>query len=199
MHTMTYISGGFDLRVPIESVGDDVTLDDQFLVPELRNRVSTDPLVWPRPTEVSEIHASEIRSFPLGVPSDLGDIVTALYERGLSGIMVTPVALVVSDITVAELCRGGWVSHFENARQQDDLSREGWHYVGFDVAELNGLCSGLKGYGYKQPLWSELLRSDLPDRREENNDRLPGRISDRFRENPHCGHCSCRLQAGQVL
>ena len=29
------------------------------------------------------------------------------------------------------------------------------------------------------------LRSDLPDRREENSDRDQGRISDRFRENRH--------------
>ena len=46
--------------------------------------------------------------------------------------------------------------YFENTPCEDDLLSSGWRSLGFDTVELNGLTSGLKGIGYKEPSWSAL-------------------------------------------
>jgi hypothetical protein len=52
-----------------------------------------------------------------------------------------------------ERCGPGY---FDNAQSENDLLSTGWRFLGFDTVELNGLTSGLKGIGYKEPSWSEL-------------------------------------------
>jgi hypothetical protein len=40
--------------------------------------------------------------------------------------------------------------------EEDDLRSNGWQFMGFDVVDLYGLVSGLKGCGYVEPTWSQL-------------------------------------------
>jgi hypothetical protein len=45
--------------------------------------------------------------------------------------------------------------YFEN-QSEHELRSQGWKFLGFDVLELNGMISGLKGCSYVEPMWSQL-------------------------------------------
>jgi hypothetical protein len=79
-----------------------------------------------------------------------------LHEHGIATVGFTSVCLTISGETAAALSEDHWADHFAVALREEDLLLRGWRFLGFDVAELNGLCSGLKGCGYKEPLWSQL-------------------------------------------
>jgi hypothetical protein len=57
---------------------------------------------------------------------------------------------------VATLVKWSGPEYFDNAPSEDDLLSTGWRFLGFEPVELNGLTSGLKGIGYKEPSWSQL-------------------------------------------
>jgi len=55
--------------------------------------------------------------------------------------------------------------YFDSTPEEELLSRA-WTLAGFDVVDLSGLISGLKGCGYVEPTWSQLRRffgGDLND------------------------------------
>lgn len=151
-----YYSGGFDLRVPVESLPDDPSLVHQWLVPTNRNRISTDAMTWPIPEEVSKYERETPWSYPLGSPNNFSDLLSDLHKRGVVTLNFTPVCLVISEVAVAALSKEGWAYHFSEAPRMEELLTWGWRFLGFDIAELNGLCSGLKGCGYEEPSWSQL-------------------------------------------
>jgi hypothetical protein len=152
-----YISGGFDLRLRIELVPDEPWFADQCLVPEIRNRISADGMVWPPPEAVSDFYFSNLISYPLGLLNDLDELLAALHERGVTTVNLTPVCLTISEANVVVLCQKGWAYHFENAPTGEKLLACGWRFLGFDIVQLDGgLCSGLKGCGYIEPSWSQL-------------------------------------------
>ena len=45
--------------------------------------------------------------------------------------------------------------YFEHQRETD-LRSAGWQHLGFDVVDLDGVISGLKGCGYKEPAVEDL-------------------------------------------
>lgn len=151
-----YYSGGFDMRVPIESLTRDPELERQWLVPENQNRISTDAMVWPMPEEVSRFYEETARSFPMGCLNNFGELLSALHERGVVTVNYAPICLTIPDASVQALRKDGWVDHFAEAPKMEDLIGWGWSLLGFDVTELNGLCSGLKGCSYHEPSWSQL-------------------------------------------
>lgn len=151
-----YRSGGFDLRIRVELLADDPSLERQWLLPANRNRISTDAMVWPMPEEVSRFYLETPRSYPLGCLKDYDELLSALRDRGVATANYTPICLTISDATIAALSSSGWADHFSEAPSMKDLIAWGWRFWGFDVAELNGLCSGLKGCGYDEPSWSGL-------------------------------------------
>lgn len=151
-----YYSGGFDMRVPIELLTGDPGLERQWLVPENQNRISADAMVWPMPEEVSRFYEETPRSYPLGCLNSFSELLSALHERGVVTMNYTPICLTISDAMVQALSKKGWANHFSGTPKMEDLMTWGWRFLGFDVAELNGLCSGLKGCGYSEPTWSQL-------------------------------------------
>jgi hypothetical protein len=46
--------------------------------------------------------------------------------------------------------------YFDNRTEDEELLAEGWQFMGFDVLDLDGLISGLKGCEYVEPIWSQL-------------------------------------------
>lgn len=151
-----YFSGGFDLRFRAELLPEDPGLADQFLVPENRNRITADGLVWPSPKEVDDFLMSQPISHPLGLSNNLHGFLPALREHGIATVNLTPVCLTLSETTVRTLCNQGWAFDFKHAPCEEDLLGLGWRFLGFDTAELNGLCSGLKGIGYNERSRSQL-------------------------------------------
>jgi hypothetical protein len=151
-----YYSGGFDLRVSLESLTDEPTLQKHWLVPANQNRISADAMVWPMPEEVSRFYQETPRSYPLGCLNNFSELLSALRERGVATMNYTPICLTISEASVQTLRKKGWAYHFSGASRMEDLVKLGWRFLGFDVAELNGLCSGLKGCGYTEPSWSQL-------------------------------------------
>jgi hypothetical protein len=150
------ISGGFDLRLPIDLLKEDPCLINQFLVPENQHRITTDSLVWSTPQEIADFLIGQAVGYPLGLPTNLDQFVAALHERGVSTAGLIPVCVTLSEATVMRLRERGWSYHFQQAQWQDELLDAGWRFLGFDTAELSGLCSGLKGIGYEEPSRSQL-------------------------------------------
>ena len=151
-----YYSGGFDLRIPVEALPDDPSLADQWLVPENRNRISTDAMTWPMPEEVSKYCEETQWGYPMGCINNFSELLSDLHKRDVVTANFTPVCFTISEVTVEALSRDGWAYHFSEAPKMEDLLAWGWRFLGFDVAELNGLSSGLKGFGYIEPYWSQL-------------------------------------------
>jgi hypothetical protein len=108
------------------------------------------------PEEVSKYEMETPWGYPLGSPNNFCDFLSDLQKRGVATVNFTPVCFVISEMTVAALCNEGWAYHFAEAPRMDDLLTWGWRFLGFDISELNGLCSGLKGCGYEEPSWSQL-------------------------------------------
>jgi hypothetical protein len=151
-----YYSGGFDLRIPVEALPDDPLLAGHWLVPTNRNRISTDATAWPMPEEVFKYCVETPWSYPMGCINNFSDLLSELHKRGVVTANFTPVCFTISEVTVEALCKDGWAYHFSEAPRMEDLLTWGWQFVGFDVAELNGLSSGLKGFDYIEPSWSQL-------------------------------------------
>ncbi|MGA3197587.1 MAG: hypothetical protein ABSD39_21525, partial [Terriglobales bacterium] len=71
---------------------------------------------------------------------------------------LSPVCLTINGASMGSLIKRCGPGYFYNAPSEDDLLSTGWRFLGFDAVELNGLTSGLKGIGYKEPSLSELRK-----------------------------------------
>lgn len=151
-------SGGFSLRTRVELQGEDPRQADQYLVPGNRNPISADTRVWLVPDDVDSLIQDATQEFwnPLGLASDLDALLRACGGRSIQVASLSPVCLTVSQKALDALVTRVGPGYFDNAPSEDDLLATGWRFLGFDAVELNGLTSGLKGIGYKEPSWSEL-------------------------------------------
>ena len=150
------ICGGFDLRVKFELQKEDLRQVAQYLIQENRNPISADPSVWIRTDGVEEFLFTNSVSYPLGLVSDFEGLLAGLHGRGVATADQTPVSLTISDAVAGSLSREFGSDCFRDAPSDVSLLSCGWCFLGFDTVELNGLTSGLKGIGYKEPSWSQL-------------------------------------------
>lgn len=150
------ISGGFDLRVRMGLQDNDLRQRDQYLIPDKRIPISADLWIWARPDEVGDFMLKDPESYPMGLRKSLDDLFIGLHKRGIATTNLSPVCLTISEATVASLSRQFGAEYFEGAPTEEGLLSRGWRFLGLDVVELNGLTSGLKGIGYKEPTWSQL-------------------------------------------
>jgi hypothetical protein len=150
------ISGGFDLRVSVEFQEDDLRQVAQYLLPENRNPVSADPSVWVRIDGVEEFLFKDPVSYPLGLLNSLDELLAGLHSQGVATANQTPVSLTISQAVAEGLWEKYGSDYFRNAPSEMSLLSCGWRFLGFDTVELNGLTSGLKGIGYKEPSLSQL-------------------------------------------
>lgn len=150
------LSGGFDLRVRAGLQKADSRQVNQYLVPENRTPICADPSVWKRSDDVDDFMAKDTASYPLGLRDNLDDLVASLHERGITTTNLIPVCLTISEAKAAVFRKHFGANYFVNTPDEEHLLSHGWRFLGFDTVELNGLISGLKGIGYKEPTWSRL-------------------------------------------
>ncbi len=155
---MKHVSGGFSLRTRVELQAEDPRQAGQYLVPGNRNPISADTRVWLVPDDVDSLIQDAKQEFwtPLGLARSLDLLLHACREREIGYADLSPVCLTITDTSLEALIRRCGPGYFENTPCEDDLLSNGWRFLGFDAVELNGLTSGLKGIGYKEPSWSEL-------------------------------------------
>jgi len=152
------VSCGFSLRVSADS---DEAFDHsgQFMLAhENLSPISADTRVWPVPEDLDDLIQDAKQDFwnPLGLSKDLEMLLLACRERNIPVAHLFPVCLTVSQKALDTLVERVGPGYFDNAPSEDGLLATGWRFVGFDAVELNGLTSGLKGIGYKEPSWSQL-------------------------------------------
>jgi hypothetical protein len=155
-----YVSGGFNLRIRVDLQKNNPCQIEQFLVPERRNPISADTRVWLVPNDVDRLIQDSTHEFwsPLGLAKNLDLLLQACKEREIGSEDLSPVCLTITEKSRDSLIKRFGPGYFENTPHEDDLLSRGWRFLGFDPVELNGLTSGLKGIGYKEPSWSRLRR-----------------------------------------
>lgn len=154
------ISLGYSLRSEEASEANRFPAD-QRLVDEIHSPVCADPNVWVEPYEIERLFAGRLPAFanPLGLSKSLNELIEACEERGLRASGLSPVCLTAYSTNVLALIEHYGPGYFEQGKSEDDLLRSGWQFVGFDVVDLRGLISGLKGCGYTEPSRSRLRES----------------------------------------
>lgn len=150
-------SCGFSLRLNVELGNYPAEMDEFTLDHAKCSLVSADTSVWPVPKDVDDLIQDAKQDFwnPLGLSRDLEMLLRACRERNIPVAHLLPVCLTVSQKALDTLVRRVGPGYFDNAPSEDDLLSTGWRFLGFDTAELNGLISGLKSFGYEEPSWSQ--------------------------------------------
>ena len=162
------VSLGFDLRLNPDLQKDNPSQQNQHLVPALRSPVSVDQNVWVETEEIESLMDGVLPDFanPLHLAKSLELLVDACQNRGIATINLWPVCVTTVEPNVIALTARYGPGYFDNQATERDLLSRGWRFVGFDIVDLSGLISGLKGCGYVEPTWSQLrdrFSSDLND------------------------------------
>jgi hypothetical protein len=149
---------GFDLRSDPGQDSHHPLRDDQRLTPHLQSPISADPAVWRSPPGAEQLWGGVLQDFsnPLNLAKDLDLLERKYSQRSTSTTGSWPICITahrtIADVLVKRYGRG----YFESFVDESELTSKGWRHLGFDVIDLNGLISGLKGCGYTGPLWSQL-------------------------------------------
>ncbi len=152
------VSFGFDLRVSADLQKQNPAQVNQRLVSGLANPISADPGVWVRTEEVDSLMQEALPDFcnPLGLAKNIDLLVDASRKRGISTAGLSPVCLTSSEANLIALAGRFGPGYFDNQPKEEEILLRGWRLLGFDVVDLLGLISGLKGCGYAEPAWSQL-------------------------------------------
>ena len=142
------ISLGFDMRVKATLTG--ITHRSAQMVKEYGSIISADPAIWPCATEVSDLWDGPLPSFlnPLYLAGDLKLLVDAHRKRNASLAELIPVCLTAKQTVILALDKRFGSGYFSRCVEEQNLIHQGWQLRGFDVVDLDGLISGLKGCGY---------------------------------------------------
>jgi hypothetical protein len=151
------VSLGFDLRVNPDFQRDNPSQDNQHLVPGLRSPICADPAVWVEPEEIESLTEGILPNFanPLHLAKSIDLLIDACRERGIRTFGLWPVCLTSFEANLVALEGRFGPGYFDNSLEEQVLLSDGWHLEGFDVVDLGGLTSGLKGCGYVEPKWSQ--------------------------------------------
>jgi hypothetical protein len=151
------VSLGFDLRVNPDLQGENPSQSNQHLVPGLLSPISADPSVWLETEEIESLTERILPDFanPLHLKKSIDLLVDACDRRGIPTTGLWPVCITSFESNLIALEGRFGPGYFDNRPEEELLSR-GWHLLGFDVVDLAGLISGLKGCGYVEPTWSQL-------------------------------------------
>jgi hypothetical protein len=155
---MKRVNLGFDLRMKPELQRGDLPPKDQRLVPGPHNPISADPAIWLWPEGVDLFRDGILPDFanPLHLAKSIGLLLAAYETAGISEAGLSRVCVTTSEANVVALVERFGPGHFEDQPTEEALLVGGWQLRGFDVVDLAGLISGLKGCGYSEPSWSEL-------------------------------------------
>ena len=150
---MKRISLGFDLRVRPSFHEKTSSHIEQRLVPGISNPMSADPSVWPQSAEVASLW-NELRSEftnPLHLARSLDLLRESSSKLGVAASALVPVSLTTLQTNIIALIKRFGTGFFEDQPDEETLVSLGWQLRGFDVVDLQGLISGLKGCGYAGP------------------------------------------------
>jgi hypothetical protein len=152
------VSLGFDLRVSPDLQLENPSQQNQRLVPRLGSPISADSSVWLAPEEVESLTEGILPDFanPLHLAKRIDQLIEACRKKGMSPIGLWPVCLTSFETNLVALNAQFGLGYFDNPEREEDLLSCGWRLMGFDVVDLKGLTSGLKGCGYVEPTWSAL-------------------------------------------
>ena len=150
-----FISIGFDLRVEASA---STVWPDQMLDPRNQSAICADSNVWQTPPEIESSMGGVLSDSmnPLYLYKSLASLrsvcagLTTFDKRWLF-VSITAHPAVVSCLTH----RFG-PGYFDEYQKEAHLQLTGWRHMGFDVVDLDGMVSGLKGCGYKEPALSDL-------------------------------------------
>jgi hypothetical protein len=153
---------GFDLRSDPGQYSHHPLRDDQRLTPHLQSPISADPAVWLSPSGAEQLWQGLLQDFsnPLNLAKDLDLLETMYSQRSISIADLWPICITAHRTTADVLAKRYGPGYFECFVEESELKSKGWRHLGFDVIDLDGMISGLKGCGYTEPLWSQ-LRSEF--------------------------------------
>ena len=153
------VSIGFDLRVnPGLREWDEGWRRGQRLVPTLASPVSADPCVWLQGEDVEALWTADIPDYgnPLYLAKRMDPLLDACRKRSISTSGLVPVCITTAESNLIALAGAFGPGYFGSPPEEEELLSNGWRLAGFDVVDLHGLVSGLKGCGYVEPTWSQL-------------------------------------------
>jgi hypothetical protein len=160
------LSIGFDLRISPQMGGENWFPNNQRLVPEVASPICADPSVWREPDEIECLTQGLLPDFanPLRLARSIDLLFEACRRRGISTAGLCPICITTSQANLIALVERFGPGYFSDPLSEEDLLKAGWQLLGFDVVDLRGMISGLKGCGYVEPSWSQLrglFREDL--------------------------------------
>jgi hypothetical protein len=152
------ISLGFDLRLNPQLQKETSLHRDQQLIPSKQSPISADPAVWLRTDEVESLSGGSLPDFynPLYLAKSVDVLLNVCRLQCLSTIGLWPVCLTIYEASTVALVKRYGTGYFENQSGEENLLSQGWRSMGFDVVDLDGMISGLKGCGYAEPTLSQL-------------------------------------------
>jgi hypothetical protein len=158
------VSFGFDLRMSPATQRENPRQLNQRLVSNLRSPVSADSGVWPTTDEIESLSQGSLPDFsnPLHLAKNIDLLIDDCKEKQISVTGLWPICITGYETNLLYLVRRYGPGYFENRIEEEELQSQGWQLRGFDVVDLDGLISGLKGCGYGEPMWSQ-LRSHFGD------------------------------------
>jgi len=153
------VSFGFDLRVnPELQQWDDEVRQSQRLVPTLTSPVSADPAVWIEGGEIDSLLTGVVPDYanPLYLAKRIDLLLDECRKRSIPTSGLVSVCITSAETNLIALAAACGPGYFDSPLDEEELLSGGWKLAGFDVVDLNGLISGLKGIGYVEPTWSQL-------------------------------------------
>jgi hypothetical protein len=152
------ISLGFDLRLNPQLQKENPMQRDQHLVPSRQSPISADPGVWLRTEGIESLAEGKLPEFynPFYLTKNADLLLDVCRRQGIPTSGLWPVCVTIYEANVIALIKRYGPGYFENQTDEEALLSLGWRFMGFDVVDLDGLISGLKGCGYVEPAWSQL-------------------------------------------
>jgi len=152
------VSLGFDLRANPHLQKENPSQVNQHLVSGLHSPISADANVWVTTQEIESLTEQVLPDFanPLHLKRSLDLLVNACAKQGISTSGLWPACFTGVESNVIALHERFGPEYFDDQPNEEQLLSRGWQLLGFDVVDLDGLISGLKGCGYVEPTWSQL-------------------------------------------
>jgi hypothetical protein len=149
---------GFDLRLNPQLQKENLLQRDQHLLPLRQSPISADPGVWLRSEEIESLAQVKLPEFynPFYLTKSIDVLLDVCHRGGIPIGGLWPVCFTVYEANVIALIKRYGPGYFEDQPDEEQLVSRGWQFIGFDIVDLDGLVSGLKGCGYVEPIWSQL-------------------------------------------
>lgn len=152
------VSVGFGLRVNPEKESANRYPENQHLVLRVHNPICADASVWVEDSEIEHLTEGVLPDFanPLHLAKSIDLLVEVCKKQRISTRGLWPVCITSSEANVIVLVEHFGHGYFDNQPTEEELLARGWKLMGFDIVDLRGMISGLKGCGYTEPTWSRL-------------------------------------------